>query len=125
LKSRFLQKPALHHPTIRYSFSGWRIEGLIKLPQNGHCSKVLLESNLIAASEAKSGSAQNGKRSKEPLPMPATKTPRKPPSSSPNLKIPELEHAKATALGTLASLHSRRAYGYREREKKIYTAVDS
>ena len=42
--------------------------------------------------------------------MPATKTPQKPPSPSPNLKIPELEHAKVTALGTLASLHSRRAY---------------
>ena len=42
--------------------------------------------------------------------MPATKTPQKPPSPPPNLKIPELKHAKATALGTLASLHSRRAY---------------
>jgi hypothetical protein len=27
-----------------------------------------------------------------------------------NLTIPELEHAKAAALGTLVSLHSRRAY---------------
>jgi len=32
--------------------------------------------------------------------MPATKTPQKPTSPSPDLKIPELEHAKATALGT-------------------------
>src|ERR1700735_499437 len=29
-----------------------------------------------------------------------------------NLTIPELEHAKAAALGTLVSLHSRRAYKY-------------
>jgi hypothetical protein len=31
-------------------------------------------------------------------------------SSRANLTIPELEHAKAAALGTLISLHSRRAY---------------
>ena len=38
------------------------------------------------------------------------KTAEKSPSLSPNLKIPELEHAKAAALSTLVSLHSRRAY---------------
>jgi hypothetical protein len=42
--------------------------------------------------------------------MPAIRTPRKSPSPSPNLKIPELEYAKAAALVTLVSLHSRRAY---------------
>jgi hypothetical protein len=47
---------------------------------------------------------------KEPLPMPAIKTPQKSLNPSRNLKIPELEHAKGAALGTLVSLHSRRAY---------------
>ena len=42
--------------------------------------------------------------------MPAIKTPQKSPGPSPNLKIPELEYAKAAALVTLVSLHSRRAY---------------
>jgi hypothetical protein len=42
--------------------------------------------------------------------MPVTKPPLKSPSPSPILTIPELEHAKAAALGTLVSLHSRRAY---------------
>ncbi len=52
----------------------------------------------------------NRRRSKEPLPMPATKPSLKPASPSPILTIPELEHAKSAALGTLVSLHSRRAY---------------
>jgi integrase len=42
--------------------------------------------------------------------MPAIKTPRKSPRPAPNLKIPELEYAKAAALVTLVSLHSRLAY---------------
>ena len=42
--------------------------------------------------------------------MPATKPLLKPASPCPILTIPELEHAKAAALGTLVSLHSRRAY---------------
>ncbi len=42
--------------------------------------------------------------------MPAAKSPQKSPSPSPILKIPELEHAKAAALGTLVSFHSVRAY---------------
>jgi integrase len=42
--------------------------------------------------------------------MPATKPSLKPASPCAILTIPELEHAKAAALGTLVSLHSRRAY---------------
>ena len=42
--------------------------------------------------------------------MPATKPSLKPASPCAVLTIPELEHAKAAALGTLVSLHSRRAY---------------
>jgi Phage integrase, N-terminal SAM-like domain len=42
--------------------------------------------------------------------MPATKPSMKPASPYAILTIPELEHAKAAALGTLVSLHSRRAY---------------
>jgi hypothetical protein len=42
--------------------------------------------------------------------MPAVKSPQKSASPSPTLKIPELEHAKEAALGSLVSLHSRRAY---------------
>ena len=42
--------------------------------------------------------------------MSATKMPQKSPSPSPILKIPELEHAKAAALGTLVSFHSVRVY---------------
>jgi hypothetical protein len=41
--------------------------------------------------------------------MPAAKSPQKSPCPSPILKIPELEHAKAAALGTLESFHSVRA----------------
>jgi integrase len=53
---------------------------------------------------------QNRRRSKEPLPMPTKRPSPKPQSSRATLTIPELEHAKAAALGTLVSLHSRRAY---------------
>ena len=42
--------------------------------------------------------------------MPATKPSLKHASPCAVLTIPELEHAKAAALGTLVSLHSRRAY---------------
>ncbi len=42
--------------------------------------------------------------------MASTKPPQKPADQCPILTIPELEHAKAAALGTLVSLHSRRAY---------------
>jgi hypothetical protein len=42
--------------------------------------------------------------------MEATKASQKPSSPSTILAIPELEHAKAAAVGTLVSLHSRRAY---------------
>jgi hypothetical protein len=42
--------------------------------------------------------------------MQATKASQKPSSPSAILAIPELEHAKAAAVGTLVSLHSRRAY---------------
>ena len=53
---------------------------------------------------------QIGGRSKEPLPMPKKDRPRTQGSSRVNLTIPELEHAKTAALGTLVSLHARRAY---------------
>ncbi len=42
--------------------------------------------------------------------MASTKPPQKPADQCPILTIPELEHAKAATLGTLVSLHSRRAY---------------
>jgi hypothetical protein len=70
----------------------------------------VIEKASLSASEPESGCTQNRRRSKEPLFMPVTKPPLKSPSPSPILTIPELEHAKAAALGTLVSLHSRRAY---------------
>ena len=42
--------------------------------------------------------------------MPSAKPAQKPANPCPALTIPELEHAKAAALGTLVSFHSRRAY---------------
>src|SRR5579863_9162243 len=53
---------------------------------------------------------QNRRRSKEPLPMPIRRPSTNAGSPRVNLTIPELEHAKAATLGTLVSLHSRRAY---------------
>src|SRR5271166_2021787 len=53
---------------------------------------------------------QNRRRSKEPLSMPTKRPSTNTGSPSANLTIPELEHAKAAALGTLVSSHSRRAY---------------
>ena len=53
---------------------------------------------------------QNRRRSKGPLPMPTKRPSSNAASPRANLTIPELEHAKAAALGTLVSLHSRRAY---------------
>jgi hypothetical protein len=69
-----------------------------------------LKNGGLLAFESTSGSAQNRKRSKEPLPMPEKRPSKKTARPRPILTIPELEHAKAAALGTLVSLHSRRAY---------------
>src|SRR6201995_3060015 len=69
-----------------------------------------LKNAVLLAFKPASGSTQNRKRSKEPLPMPANRPSLKTARPRAILTIPELEHAKAAALGTLVSLHSRRAY---------------
>ena len=48
--------------------------------------------------------------------MASAKPSQKPAGPCPILTIPELEHAKAPALGTLVSLHSRRAYKKHHRQ---------